>query len=324
VKLVSVVVPRDDADVLDAHLRFHLSAGVDLVLVGGEGDDEVGPILEPYVRGGQVMRAAGTSADLARLAVTEHGADWVLPTDADEFWWPRGESLKDVLAAIPPRYEIVQALVRIFLPPSDGRELFSEHMTVRPSLLQSGERGAEPLEWALRPLYRAGKGGSIAAGADEHRIPLRAWYPIEVLRYPIRSVEQARPRVSARGAPRSRLEAEAADANRAGRLAEWYAEAASGANQAEGLADRSLVEDVRLRDAIRVLGAQQPGESVPLVLTPPGVVDDASYAIECAAVGEVDLAKLERQIRELEGRIAWLEERFWPRVLRTVRRIVRR
>ncbi len=60
------------------------------------------------------------------------------------------------------------------------------------------------------------------------------------------------------------------------------------------------------------------------MLTPPGVVDDASYAIECAAVGEVDLAKLERQIRELEGRIAWLEERFWPRVLRNVRRIVRR
>ena len=26
-----------------------------------------------------------------------------------EFWWPRGESLKDVLAPIPPRYTIVQA-----------------------------------------------------------------------------------------------------------------------------------------------------------------------------------------------------------------------
>jgi hypothetical protein len=322
VKLASVVVPRDDADVLDAHLRFHLNAGVDLVLVAaGEGDEEVAPILEAYVPHGRVERASGTAADLARLAVTEHGADWVLAADADEFWWPRGESLKDVLAAIPPRYEIVQGLVRAFLP-STGEEPFTERMTVRPSLLQSGV-GAEPLEWALRPLYRAGKDVPEPGAADDRRIPLRAWYPIEVLQFPFRSVEQARRRLSALP-PRSQLEAEAAEAHRSGRLPEWYAEAASGDRRAARVADGSLVEDERLCDAIRVLGAQQPGELVPLVLTPPGVVDDASYAIECAAVGEVDLAKLERQIRELEGRIAWLEERFWPRVLRNVKRIVRR
>ena len=34
---------------------------------------------------------------MGRLAATELGADWVIHSDADEFWWPRGESLKDVL-----------------------------------------------------------------------------------------------------------------------------------------------------------------------------------------------------------------------------------
>ena len=85
--------------------------------------------------------------------------------------------------------------------------------------------------------------------------------------------------------------------------------------RAQGLADGLLVEDHRLRDALPCLGPRHSGDVAPFS-TPPGVVDDASYAIECAAVGEVDLAKLERQIRELEGRITWLEERFWPRVLR--------
>jgi hypothetical protein len=284
VKLVStLVVAADDADVLDAHLRFHLNAGVDLVLVAAQADESAA-VLEQYVQDGRIVRASGTAADLARLAVTEHGADWVLPADADEFWWPRGESLKDVLAAIPPRYEVVQGLVRVFLPPTVAGEAFSESMTVRPSLLHSSARGAEPIESALRPLYRALPGAQTAA--DERRVPLRAWYPIEVLRFPVRGPGPAVDR--------------------------------------SGLEDGTLVVDERLRDALRILGPDKPDDAAPLVLTPPGIVDDASYAIECAAVGEVDLAKLERQIRELEGRITWLEERFWPRVMRNVRRVVRR
>ncbi len=61
------------------------------------------------------------SARLAGLAVTEHAADWVIDSGVNEFWWPRAESLKDALVAIPPRYTVVQALVRRFLPGAGRR-----------------------------------------------------------------------------------------------------------------------------------------------------------------------------------------------------------
>jgi len=41
---------------------------------------------------------------MARLAAAEHDADWVINCDVDEFYWPDGGDLKEVLAAIPPEY----------------------------------------------------------------------------------------------------------------------------------------------------------------------------------------------------------------------------
>ena len=59
-----------------------------------------GHIDDGFVR--RVDRDASQS-DLARIAVDELGAEWIVPGAFDEVWWPRGESLKDVLAVIPPR-----------------------------------------------------------------------------------------------------------------------------------------------------------------------------------------------------------------------------
>ncbi|HET7743904.1 MAG TPA: glycosyltransferase family 2 protein [Gaiellaceae bacterium] len=334
-RIVSIVGAGDDAALLDAHLAFHLNAGVDLVLAIDGGDDATGEILAAYERDGVVRRmstgAHGSSdvrSELARRAVAEHDAEWVLSSDADEFWWPRGESLKDVLAAIPARYGVVQALVRVF-PPRPGDGAFEERMTVRPTLLEQPS-APESLTSTLRPVYRAGPALVIDPGDPTEggrRVPLRAWYPIEVLRFPFRSPEQAE-RFCARGErPRSELEAAALEAHREGHLAEWYAE--------QSAASGSLVSDVRLRDALRTLRrpdgtsstsvyALPAEDDAGLVLRPPTIVDDAAYAGECAAVGEVDLVALDRHIRDLEARIGQLEARFWPRVLRKLTRLTRR
>ena len=269
---------------VDQLLAFHRAAGVDAVVVtGSDGSDA----LASYENEGFLRRAGADASptDLARFAVDELGADWLIPGSLDELWWPRGENLKDVLAVIPPRYGVVQALVRTFVGDSsaqhDDRSAF-ESRTIRTSLLGPDGSGGGSVHDLLRPVYRAGPNMTLDAAdwtLGGRRVPLRAWYPIEVFRYPVE------------GGVRERKQIDAA------------------------LADGSLVVDGRARDALA-------GDisSFPV----PSIVDDSSYAVECAAVGEVDLVRLDRQIRDLELRISELEARFWPRVRRTLRRLARR
>jgi hypothetical protein len=279
----------DAARLLHQHIAFHLAAGADVVLVSGAPDDGE---LEGWETSGHVRRVDDANhTELARVAVAEHGADWIVPSAAEEFWWPRAESLADVLAVIPPRYGVVQALVRTFVADESESAVSPTESTVRTSLHGPPGTGDHALGELLRPVYRA-EPDMVIDPEDwtlrGRRVPLRAWYPLEVLRFP----------QSARVAP---------------------------AKVEDGLADGTLVADTRLRELLRDLdltpgGSRADGISFPV----PSIVDDASYAVECAAVGEVDLEGLDRQIRELELRIAALEARFWPTVRRGLRRLARR
>ncbi len=271
---------------LDAYFRFHLSAGVDVVVVDEASvPQHAQQVIDRYVKDGVVMRVGAVShTDLARFAVDRSGAEWVILGASEEMWWPRGESLRDVLAAVPPRYGVVQALIRTFIPGSES-ELGSgfASRTVRTSLHgPNGSDGSEP-EQLLRPIYRTTPGMTIDDRdwtLGGRRVPLRAWYPVEVFRFSDLGMT---------------LNSEQLEA---------------------GLADGSLAVDTRLQVALASGGTS--GFVVPTI------VDDASYAVECAAVGEVDLVRLDNQIRELELRIAELEARFWPRVRHRLRRLARR
>lgn len=104
-------------------------------------------------------------------------ADWVLPAQASEFWWPRGGSLADVLSAIPAEYDVVQALVRPFV----DREL--TYRLSAQALLDDPAGSPRP---ARRLAHRAGVDVSSYRGEIPKAAlrPLRGWYPIEVLTSP--------------------------------------------------------------------------------------------------------------------------------------------
>ena len=283
--LTLVLTSDHEVELLDDHIRYHLSAGADVIVVGAHeaSTDHVRRRLGTYdARAVTVEPIAGLDAlagldHLRRLAI-ERGAEWIIESDATEFWWPRTESLKAVLDPIPGRYTTVQALVRVFLPNAGDGESLVDRMTVRSSLLHN-DAPRVPLASALRPINRV-RGNETIDARDLRYVPLRAWYPIEVFRFPARDADPA------------------------------------DGNVAAGLADGTLVEDFRLRDYLRAL--REGRDLAPFTM--PTIVDEASHAIECAAIGEVDLAGLDRHIRELEDRIANLEQRFWPRVVRRLSR----
>ena len=140
-RVVLTLLVRDEADVVEANLAYHLALGVDHVIVTDHrSSDGTTEILERFARDGRLtlireeseeLRQSDWVTRMARLAATEHGADWVINGDADEFWWPRDGALRDVLAAVPPRFGALRGLWRNFVPrPDDGRP-FHERMTIR-------------------------------------------------------------------------------------------------------------------------------------------------------------------------------------------------
>ncbi|MFL5950828.1 MAG: glycosyltransferase family 2 protein [Gaiellaceae bacterium] len=340
-KLVMTLRTRDEADVVDAQIAFHLNAGVDFVVATDHRSaDGTVDILESYARRGHLhlIREDGAGMDegawatrMSRLAATEFGADWIIPSDADEFWWPRGGSLKEVLSSIPERYGIVRALLRQFVPRPDDDAFFAERMTARVATAAPINDPTSLFRPNLKSIHRADPNVTLSAGAhtlhDTPFVPMRGWYPIEFLHFPIRSYEQCERKYrNLESSLATRRNAYYDDVHRAlaaGTFAERYTSIViDDASLERGLADGSLVLDTRLRDVLRRLrSAQNGGYSLDGVSFPrPSVVDDASYAIDVAAVGEADVVRVQRRLDELEQRVAAVEGGV---VRRLVRRFVR-
>jgi hypothetical protein len=335
-KLVMTLLARDEADVVDSWLAFHLNAGADFVIAtDNRSIDGTTDVLERYAREGHVHLIREPGEDLrqdawvtrmARLAATEFAADWVINSDADEFWWPRGPSLRDVLGAIPPRYGTVSAFLRVFVPRPDGPEPFHERMTVRFSALAPINDPASLYKPIRKVVHRGHPEIRLTRGnhalVDSPFAPLRGWFPIEVFHFPLRSKEQC--------AHKARLQRDAwrfiertptgyhaqmFEALDTGTIGDYYDALVIGDEELEsGVRTGRLVVDARLADALRALAAG----SGPLEFDTPSLVDEASYAVEAAVLGEADVVRLQRRLDELEDRLAAIELRLPNRIYRRV------
>jgi hypothetical protein len=332
-KVVMTLLARDEADIVDENLKFHLNAGVDFVIaMDNLSQDGTTELLESYAKNGHVrlirqdseyLRQADWITEMGRLAATEHGADWVIHTDADEFWWPRGESLKDVLTSIPARYGVVRALLRHFVPRPDDGSPFAERMTVRMSASSPINDPRSLYRPNLKIVHRADPNVNVSIGAqrliDSPLVPLRGWYPIEFFHFPVRNLEQCERKYSYQQTGPGQTPSPYYDRVRQliaeGRVKELYDSLVVDDGALErGLQDGTLVIDTRLRDALRAL---RDGE--PLTFPRPTVVDEAAYAVDVAALGEADVVRLQRRLDTLEQRLLTIERRPVVRVQRKLR-----
>jgi hypothetical protein len=337
------LVARDEADIVDAHIAFHLHAGVDFVIATDHMSADATPdILERYERDGRLhlirehepeLRQDEWVTRMARLAATEYEADWVINSDADEFWWPRAGSLKEVLAAIPDRFGVVRGGWRHFLPRPDDERFFAERMTVRlarpahPGDKTTVYHAHQKVAHRARPEVEIERGNHNAHGPGLE--PLRAWLPIEVLHFSLRSVGQAG-RKAGKAHPAFVLHhALLKDAGNTARVPEHMRSyTIDDERLAEGLADGTLAIDTRLRDALRAIAdghggfrAPTPGGSPVLTFPRPTPNHDAELAAETAPLTAIDgIVRAADRVSALEDRLARLEREPLARLHRLARR----
>jgi hypothetical protein len=146
------------------------------------------------------------------------------------------------------------------------------------------------------------------------------WYPIDVLHFPIRSLEQFE-RKFMRWWQITSVDGEASnpyynlvrDAYRDGRIAELYDPfVIDDERLARGLADGTLVEDTRLRDALRKLRREQIAH-----LTAGESEVDRGYLLELGYIEDHSpFVRAQRSIEALEARVSRLERGIVPKLAR--------
>lgn len=220
-RLVLTLLAYDEEDVVAETLDYYLSAGVDHVIATDNASrDRTREILEGYRdRGvltlidepGRDYRQGDWVTRMARLAALEHEADWVINTDADEFYWPEeGGTLKTALAAVPDDAGSLVVPVADFRPREEDGRPWWERLTVRETFSRKA-RGARLVGGVYRPsgdlfvhaAHRATPDVEVARGIHSVSGPglaeLPGWRPIVALHFPMRSRAQYVRKITAGG-----------------------------------------------------------------------------------------------------------------------------
>jgi hypothetical protein len=314
-RLVQTMLVRDEVDIVGRQIAYHLDAGVDFVIATDhDSRDGTSEVLESFARDGCLLRIARQGkmyesawrSHMARLAATEYGADWVVNTDADEFWIPREGTLKDVFAAIPDRFGVVWGLTRHFVPRPENEPSFAERMIVRVAAVAPINDPTSPYRPHAKVAHRPDPEIVIRYGAHLVRsrrlAPLSDWYPADVFHFPFRSLEQyVRKGVrQAHGEWRLGQYVKAFHADAEGRAASAFDSLVVDDETLErGLASGALVVDTRLRDALRRLDNPRADLRTE--------VGESDHIVQAAALREADAVRLRRRIDDLCARVAAVE-----------------
>jgi len=262
---------RNEEDVLEANLEFHLAQGVDrFIIMDHLSCDGSRDIVERYCRAGVAelivqqdpgFRQAPWVTAMAREAFTKHRADWVINGDADEFWWPCQGDLRTCLSAMPRDVGCVRVSRHNFLPTDSQSHRFLERMTYRDTA--SVNSLGRPLPEKV--CHRGHPGVTVHSGNHSVSVPGSpqssdtSW--IEILHFPVRTWRQYVRKIAAgaaalAAAPEIRGYATWRElAGTEDGPARHYDEMClTTAKRAALLQSGRIVRDVRLRDFMRAHG----------------------------------------------------------------------
>jgi hypothetical protein len=270
-KVVMTLLVRDEDDILRENLEFHLAAGIDeIILMDNRSVDGTAEIAREFARAGCLHYLFQPEDDysqgrwvtqMARRAIDELGADWVIHGDADEFWWPHAGSIKDALASVGARFAVASVERTNFVARVENGEPFWRRMDVRRAVSLNSLGQPLPSKVAHRAL------SELVVQQGNHHVCVRGRLaPSEraamtILHFPVRSRSQFFNKIAKGGAAYERnteLDRHVGETWRAlyrsylnGTLHEAYEKELLSEDQvASGLAAGALVRDERLKRAL--------------------------------------------------------------------------
>lgn len=196
--LFMTLLVRDEEDILEANIEYHLAHGVDhIIITDNLSRDGSADIIQRYVNQGvatcikEPSNTLDQSKWVSRMAAMAHaaGARWVIHTDADEFWMtPERSSLSGFFEKrLWPN--VISADRHDFLCLDDDGSPFWQRMIYRKS------QSTNPLGRPLPPkiAHRAAQGLVVANG--NHSVSGFRWMrkrtlDLAILHFPLRSRSQ--------------------------------------------------------------------------------------------------------------------------------------
>ena len=264
--MVLTLLVRDEEDVVRENIDFHLAHGIDFIIATDNGSkDRTLSFLKQYQRHGK-LRLIREPADnyaqsewvtrMALMAAREHGADWVIHCDADEFWIVPGGHFGKYLRTIPDEIGVLSVRRLNFPPVPEEKGPFWGHMVVREAM-SFNERGD-----VLPPKVCHRASETVCVSAGNHSVTgvggSEAFCKeMEILHFPLRTYAQFERKIRVGAAALARNPDVPPDICwtwrkhyqewQQSRLPESYsAKLLSPESRAEGLASGSLVVDPRL------------------------------------------------------------------------------
>jgi len=194
---------RNEDDIIEENLLYHKAMGVDyFVVTDHKSTDDTTEILLKYRDKGWIdLRFVDTDTydqstwvtEMARIAYTEHAADWVINNDADEFWVPATGTLKEYFEKLPSDVGSLHANRLDFHYRPFNNAVFYEALLFR--------------EWVCKWTKCCHRGASdvvIEIGnhnayskeiSQKYPVNIPAMNAFKVLHYPIRSYERYRAKI---------------------------------------------------------------------------------------------------------------------------------
>lgn len=184
-----IAMVKNEADIIESLVLHLFSQEVDAVLIvdNGSADDTVQKLVAlskkyPVFIGTDTEVGYFQDHKMSRLArhVGRSGAKWIIPVDADEFWFARGSTLGGYLRKSQP--ERIEARIQNVFPSHERPEIHGPRsgkarLDLEPHKLPKVAAKAHPLLWFAMGNHLALRPGDVSDG-------------LYILHYPWRSEEQ--------------------------------------------------------------------------------------------------------------------------------------